>query len=117
MISPARKSSRRAPMTVDAKTNRAFSFCLMIASRPVMKANIPAAIPASMVSAKAGLAPISAQIVSPAGIDLYNEFVSEAPIIYSIGMATISPVDHLPKVVLGTILQDRFFIFISFCPF
>ena len=35
-----------------------------------MKAEIPASMPASMVSAKAGLAAISSKILPPAGIDL-----------------------------------------------
>ncbi len=77
----------------------------MIASRPVMKAEIPAAIPASIVSAKAGLAAISAKIVSPAGIEVYNEFARNEPMINNIGIATMSPTDHLPKAVIGKILH------------
>ena len=54
-------------MTVEAYTSSAFSLPRMIARRPVMKAEIPAPMPASMVSANAGLAAISAKIVSPDG--------------------------------------------------
>jgi len=77
-----------------------------------MKAEIPATIPASIVSAKAGLAAISAKIVPPAGTDLYNEFVNDEPMTNSIGIATISPTDHLPNVVFGVILQV-FFVMLS----
>jgi len=87
----------------------------MIANSPVMKAEIPAAIPVSIVSAKAGLAAISAKIVTPAGTDLYNEFVNDVPMIYNIGIATISTTDHLPNVVFGTILQGCFAILFSYC--
>ena len=80
----------------------------MIAIRPVTKADIPAAIPASIVRAKAGLAAISAKIVPPAGIDLYNEFVNDVPMINKSGIATMSPTDHLPNVVFGIILKDCF---------
>lgn len=86
----------------------------MIASRPVMNAEIPAAIPASIVSAKTGLAAISARIVSPAGTDLYNEFVSDEPMIINSGIATMSPTDHFPNVVIGKILQGCFGILFSF---
>ena len=41
-----------------------------MARRPVMKEKIPETIPASIESAKAGLAEISSKIVSPAGVDL-----------------------------------------------
>ena len=75
-----------------------------------MKAEIPATIPASIVSAKAGLAAISAKIVSPAGTDLYNESVNDVPVMKNIGIATISPTDHLPSIVVGEILQDGFVI-------
>jgi hypothetical protein len=86
----------------------------MIASRPVMKAEIPAAIPASIVSAKAGLATISARIVSPEGTDLYNEFVSDEPMVNNNGITTMSPTDHFPNVDIGKILQGCFVIFFSF---
>ena len=79
-----------------------------------MKAEIPATIPASIVSAKAGLAAISAKIVSPAGTDLYNEFVNDEPITNNNGIATISPTDHLPIVVFGMILQGCFVMLSSF---
>jgi hypothetical protein len=75
-----------------------------------MKADIPAAIPASIVNAKAGRVAISANIVSPAGVDLYNEFVNDVPMINKIGIATMRPIDHLPNIVFGTILQGRFVI-------
>ena len=70
-----------------------------------MKAEIPATIPASIVSAKAGLTAISAKIVTPAGTDLYNEFVNDVPMINNSGIAMISPTDHLPNVVFGIILS------------
>jgi hypothetical protein len=76
----------------------------------MMKAEIPATIPASIVSAKAGLAAISAKIVPPAGTDLYNQFVNDVPMINNIGIATISPTDHLPNIVFGEIRQDGFVI-------
>ena len=79
-----------------------------------MKAEIPAPIPASIVSAKAGLAAISAKMVPPAGTDLYNELVNDEPMTNNIGMATISPTDHLPNVVLGVILQGCFVMIASF---
>ena len=75
------------------------SFCLRIASRPVMKDEIPANMPASMVRAKAGLAAISARIVSPAEMDGYKEFVNDQPMMNNIGIATIRPTDHWPAVV------------------
>jgi hypothetical protein len=78
-----------------------------------MKADIPATIPASIVNAKAGLVAISAKIVPPAGIDLYNEFVNDVPMINKIGMATMSPIDHLPNIVFGAIHQ-RCFVILSY---
>jgi len=81
-----------------------------------MKAEIPATIPVSIVSAKTGLAAISAKIVSPAGVDLYNEFVNDEPMINNIGIATMSPTDHLPNVVFGVILQGCFRILSSPAP-
>jgi hypothetical protein len=80
-----------------------------------MKAEMPATIPASIVSAKAGLAAISAKIVLPAGTDLYSEFVNDEPMTNNIGIATISPTDHLPNVVFGVILQGCFVMLSSFC--
>ena len=79
-----------------------------------MKAEIPATIPASMVSAKAGLAAISDHIESPAGRDRYSELVKEEPMKNNSGMATMSPTDHLPNNVVGVILQGCFFIHSSF---
>lgn len=73
-----------------------------------MKADMPAAIPASIVSARAGLAAISARIVLPAGIDLYNEFVNDEPMTNNSGIAAMSPIDHFPNVVFGNILQCIF---------
>ncbi|MGD8752987.1 MAG: hypothetical protein PVG14_16250 [Anaerolineales bacterium] len=75
-----------------------------------MKAEIPAAIPASIVSAKAGLAAISAKRVPAAGTDSYSVFVNDEPMINNIGIATMSPIDHFPNVVLGKILQACFVI-------
>lgn len=80
----------------------------------MMKADIPATIPASIVSARAGRAVISAKIVPPAGIDLYSEFVNEVPMINNTGITTMSPTDHLPNVLIGKILQGRFDITSSF---
>lgn len=79
-----------------------------------MKAEIPADIPASMVSARAGLAIISSKMLLPVGIDLYSEFVNDAPMTNRIGMEMMSPSDHLPNMVFGEILQDRFVIVSSF---
>lgn len=73
-----------------------------------MKAEIPAAIPASIVSARAGLEVISAKMVSPAGTDLYSEFVKNEPMINSNGIAIASPSDHLPDVDFGRILNGCF---------
>ena len=79
-----------------------------------MKAEIPAIIPASIVSAKAGLAAISFKMFSPAGVDGYNEFVKDVPMISKIGNASMSTTDHLPREVFGATLQDCFIILISF---
>jgi len=79
-----------------------------------MKAKIPATIPASIVRAKAGLAAISAKIVLPAGIDLYNEFVNDVPMINNNGIATIRPTDHFPNEVIGRIFKVCFVILSSF---
>ncbi len=86
----------------------------MIAKRPVIKAEIPATIPESIESAKAGLVEISSKIVLPDGIDLYNEFVNDVPMINNSSIATMSPTDHLPNVVFGIILQGCFIIPSSF---
>ena len=84
-----------------------------MARKPVMKAKIPETIPASIVSAKAGLAAISAKIVSPAGTDLYNEFVNDVPTTNNSGIAMINPIDHLPSKVVGIIRQACFAILSS----
>ena len=68
---------------------------------PTIKVEIPAAIPASIVRAKAGLPTISFKIVLPAGTDLYKVFVNDVPMKNNIGIATISPSDHLPDIVFG----------------
>jgi len=73
-----------------------------------MKAEIPAVIPASIVSARAGLVAMSAIIVLPAGTDLYKEFVNDEPVINKSGIAMMSPTDHLPNLVTGKILQGCF---------
>lgn len=80
-----------------------------------MKDEIPAAIPASIVSAKAGLAAISANIVPPAGTDLYTEFVNDVPMMNNNGIATISPTDHFPNEVIGRNFEGLFchIIFLS----
>ena len=80
----------------------------------MIKAEIPAVIPESIVSAKAGLAAISAKIVPPAGTDTYIEFVNDVPMINNSGIAMMSPTDHLPNVVFGIIPQDCFVILSSF---
>jgi hypothetical protein len=85
----------------------------MIDRRPVMKADITATIPASIESAKTGLAAISAGIVSPEETDLYNEFVVVDPMINNMNIAIISAIDHLPNTVLGEILQGCFIILSS----
>ena len=83
---------------------------MIIASIPVKKADIPATIPESIESANAGLAKISARIDSPAGTDLYNEFVNDVPIINNTTIVRISPTDHLPRVDFGGILKGFFII-------
>ena len=80
----------------------------------MMKAEIPATIPASIVSAKAGLEAISAKIVPPAGTESYNESVNDMPMKNNIGIATMRPIDHIPKAVLGVILQGCFVILFTF---
>ena len=73
-----------------------------------MKADIPAPMLLSMVSAKAGLATISAKMVSPAGINLYNEFVNDVPMKNKNGIVTMRPTDHLPSIVFGAIFKGPF---------
>ena len=80
-----------------------------------MKAETPAAIPASMVSARAGLTAMSLRIVPPAGTDAYSERVNDMPAANSSGTATMSPTDHLPGLLLGMIL-GRFSVMLSSSP-
>ncbi len=101
MISAMRNSKKAAPIIVATNTNKLRSLCLLIAISPVRKAEIPEAIPISIVIAKAGLLTISAIIVPPAGTDLYNELVNDEPKTNNNGIAIISPRDHFPKIVLG----------------
>ena len=77
-----------------------------------MKAIIPDAIPASIVSARAGLRAISAKMVSPDGTDLYNELVNDAPRINNRGITMINTTDHFPNDDNGIIFQDCFVIII-----
>ena len=71
---------------------------------PIIKAQIPETIPASIVSARAGLTAMSFNIVSPAGTDLYNKFVNDMPMKNNTGIAAASPSDHQPSLVFGKIL-------------
>ena len=66
-----------------------------------MKATIPEAHPARMVSARAGLPAISANIVLPEDTSSYNVFVKDDPMKISKGKAMISPSDHFPNFVFG----------------
>jgi hypothetical protein len=91
----------KAPINVEPKTNNARSFCPMIAMSPMIKAEIPEAIPTSIVSARAGLTVMSFNMVPPAGTDLYSRFVNDIPTKNNTGIATINPSDHQPKGVLG----------------
>ena len=68
-----------------------------------MNAPIPAAMPASIESARSGLSAMSSRIVPPAGLDSYSEPANDEPTINSIGMAMISPTDQLPNAVFGLI--------------
>ena len=68
-----------------------------------MKAKIPEMNPASIVIARAGLAAISSKILLPAGTVSSNKFVNDVPTKNNIGIATISPSDHLPNGVFGMI--------------
>ena len=92
-------------MAVEIQTRSTFPFSRMIESDPVMKADIPAAIPASIVSANAGLTAISDKMFSPAGIDSYSVLVKDVPITNNIGIAIMRTTDHFPNDVLGAILQ------------
>jgi len=86
----------------------------MIESKPVMNADIPAAIPVSIVSANAGLAAISDKIVPSAGIDSYRVFVKDVPMTNNIGITIMRTTDHLPNIVLGNTSRDWFVISIPF---
>jgi hypothetical protein len=86
----------------------------MIANSPVIKDEIPAKIPDSIVSARAGLAIISAKTVPPGTTDSYKELANDVPMKNNIGIAMTSPTDHFPNVVPGKILQDRFVMILSF---
>jgi hypothetical protein len=86
----------------------------MIAISPVIKAETPAAMPTSIVRAKAGLLTISFGIVPPAGTDSYNVSVKDMPMKNNNGIAIINPSDHFPKIVFGI----RFpFVENFFCPY
>jgi len=106
-----RNSVRPAPINVDAKTSSERSFCLVMLTSPVTKAEKPAAIPRSIESAKAGLLEISANIVPPAGTDSYNVSVSDVPMKNNTNMMRINPTDHLPKFVFG-ISPPNFVVFL-----
>jgi len=80
----------------------------MIAMSPITKAEIPETIPASIVSARAGLTAMSFNMVPPAGTDLYNKVVNDMPMKNNTGIATINPSDHLPNVVFGRIVIRMF---------
>jgi hypothetical protein len=67
-----------------------------MANRPVIKAEIPATIPA--------------RIIPSAGIGLDDEFINDEPVATNMGIAMMSHTDHVPKVVSGLILHDRFVI-------
>ncbi len=89
---------------------------------PIIKAEIPEAIPASMVSARAGLTAMSFNMVPPAGTDLYNKVVNDMPMKNNAGIATASPSDHQPSLIFGRILILTFItsfaalrIFYSLC--
>jgi len=69
-----------------------------------MKAEIPETIPASIVSARAGLTAMSFNMVSPAGTDLYNKFVNDMPMKNNTGIVVASPSDHQPSLVFGRII-------------
>ena len=73
----------------------------MIAIRPVMKAEIPEANPASIVRAKAGLPEISAIIEFPEDTPSYKVSVNDMPMNNSSGIAIISPNDHFPILDFG----------------
>jgi hypothetical protein len=95
-------------------TGVVLSFCLTIASNRVINPKIPTVIPARIVSAKAGHAPIPAKTVLPAGIVWYIVFLNGAPMINNTGIATMRATEHLPSVSSGAILQVCFVILFTF---
>lgn len=94
----------KAPINVAAKTNSARSFCLITAVSPIMKAKTPEAMPASIVSAKAGLTVISFNMVSPAPTDSYNKSLNDVPTKNNTGITAANPSDHQPSLVLGRMI-------------
>ena len=72
-----------------------------MATIPVMKAEVPDAIPASIAIASAGLATMSFKIVPPAGTEGYNSLTKEVPITNRIGISIARPNDHLPASETG----------------
>ena len=80
----------------------------MIAMSPIINAEIPEAIPASIVRANAGLRVMSSNIVLPAGTDSYNDFVSDVPIKNNTGIAAASPSDYRSSLVFGRTLILKF---------
>jgi hypothetical protein len=84
----------------------------MIVISPIMKTETPEAIPASIVSARAGLTTMSSHMVLPADTDLYNEFVNDPPMKNNIGIAIARPKDHQPSLFFGNILIRMLIIFL-----
>ncbi len=74
------------------------------------KAAIPAPIPESMESAKAGLAMMSSRMVVPADTDSYKELVKDVPRMNNTTMVGMSVIDHFPKVDRG-VMRSGIFIF------
>lgn len=63
-----------------------------------------------MVSARAGLAAISANIVHPAGMFLSKVSVRDVPMVNNNDRTMMSPTHHLHKVVIGKIFKDHFIV-------
>ena len=76
----------------------------MIVMSPVMKAEIPDTIPMSIVKNRAGLVLMSANMVSPADIELYKKRANNVPMKNNIGIATAKPNEHQPNLVFGRML-------------
>ncbi len=74
------------------------------------KAAIPAPIPESMESAKAGLVMISPRMFVPADTDLYKELVKDVPRMNNTTMVGMSTTDHFPKVDRG-VMRSGLFIY------